>query len=108
MRPQLRYAEARVKKGAAHLDKRIPDWFEQVKIRPLDMKSGCRCVLGQLFGDYSPGAIGVASMSLDEMSEDERLGFDVPATIKYDESEPYYRKLTELWRDEIRQRRGRK
>ena len=43
--------EARVAKGAAALDKVMPGWESKIDLSILDLGDGCRCVLGQLFGE---------------------------------------------------------
>lgn len=42
----------RVAAGAEWLDVRWPGWAHEVDLLKLDMSSGCRCILGQTFGDY--------------------------------------------------------
>jgi len=42
-------ARRRVRKGAALLDDKMPGWAEQIDPNVLDLGSGSKCVLGQLF-----------------------------------------------------------
>lgn len=42
-------ARARVAAGVAWLDEHRPDWRERVELRRFDIRSACRCVLGQVF-----------------------------------------------------------
>lgn len=46
----LSVAEARIRvaRGAAHLDTVRPGWHEQIDIGTLELKSACRCIMGQL------------------------------------------------------------
>lgn len=45
-----------VKRGVRRLDKRGPaQWFLRVDPDRLDLKSGCDCVLGQIYGSYVEG-----------------------------------------------------
>lgn len=45
----------RVKKGAAILDQKFPDWIWRINIDELDIQNSKYCVLGQLFGSYTKG-----------------------------------------------------
>lgn len=42
----------RVARGAAWLDENKPEWWRRVSLIELEMASPCRCVLGQVFGDF--------------------------------------------------------
>ncbi len=43
---------ARVAAGAQWLDDNVPGWVDLIDLDRLDLRSTCRCVLGQLFDDY--------------------------------------------------------
>lgn len=47
----------RVERGAAMLDKkrRSPAWRGKIDLETLAIEDGCRCVLGQLYGNYVKG-----------------------------------------------------
>ncbi len=45
-------AQARVRSGAAYLDQLYPAWADHININTFDLADCCRCVLGQLHGDY--------------------------------------------------------
>lgn len=47
--------EARVERGAALLDRELPDWRERVHVGALDMRSCALCVVGQVLGSYLSG-----------------------------------------------------
>lgn len=47
-------AEARVAKGAAHLDTACPGWHDRIDIGRLDLASGCFCIMGQLRWTSAP------------------------------------------------------
>ena len=49
MTMSTRELEERVEKGAAWLDRNVPDWVDRVEVQSLKMSDTCRCVLGQLF-----------------------------------------------------------
>ena len=67
-------AEARVAKGAAHLDQVRPGWHERIDVGALTLHDPCGCIVGQLCGtrqhfnlgrdalDLTGGAIGTAVM----------------------------------------------
>jgi hypothetical protein len=42
----------RVAAGAAYLDEIEPGWVERIDLGKLVLSSPCRCILGQLHGDY--------------------------------------------------------
>jgi len=52
--PQI--AATRVAQGAAFLDRVHPGWAEAIDVHTLAMRTCRRCMLGQLYGDYSDGA----------------------------------------------------
>lgn len=96
----------RVGAGADWLDANFPDWFRQINVDTLDVRSDKHCVAGQLFGFYSnmPDALWSTGSW--------RFGLNiVPADILYREGlGPYgmaipeaqwmqdYSLLTEEWR----------
>jgi hypothetical protein len=49
---KLREIEDRVALGAAWLDEYREGWFNEVDLGQLILSSPCRCVLGQLYGEY--------------------------------------------------------
>jgi hypothetical protein len=51
----------RVKRGAAVLDERRPEWAGAVALDRLAMDSCDRCVLGQLYGSYWEGVPALAN-----------------------------------------------
>jgi hypothetical protein len=50
--PRVSTIEERVARGAAWLDEQEPGWARQVDLARLALSSPCRCVLGQLYGEY--------------------------------------------------------
>lgn len=79
---------ANVKRGAQLLDERLPGWRSHVDPDQLDVSSGCRCPLGQIFGDYADGA---DLLGLDARTEQANHGF-MPQGWQT------YQQLTEAWR----------
>lgn len=49
----------RVARGVKLLDQRAPGWDQRIRLHHLDMSCGNKCVLGQLYGDYSRGLAAV-------------------------------------------------
>lgn len=39
--------EARVARGAALLDEKLPGWVDRINLDKLDLTCGCHCILGQ-------------------------------------------------------------
>lgn len=80
-------AAEHVARGAALLDKKVPGWESRIDLSELDLGSECRCVVGQLFGDYWAGK--------------DRLGVETACGYLYgfDEYLPLFRfaELDEAW-----------
>jgi hypothetical protein len=45
----------RVSAGAKWLDSNRPGWWQRIDLETLDLGDSCRCVLGQLYGDFADG-----------------------------------------------------
>jgi hypothetical protein len=85
----------RVKRGTAVLNREVPGWFDVVNPDDLDMSSVGRCVLGQLFGDFSNGMNQVfADFSAFTAAS---CGF---ALLRCEANDDYWI-LDALWRSEI-------
>ena len=79
--------ESSVAKGAAFLDKEADfNWRDQIDVTTLDLGVADRCILGQLYGDYSDGVWSLGIENADE------LGFS---------TEFSYRVLTRYWKEEL-------
>jgi hypothetical protein len=91
----------RVRKGAALLDEKVPDWRERVSRANLDMTSTKDCILGQLFGTLG---VGLAVLELGERYEylapsTEHPGYQHGFLYTYDADEQNIGAiLTEAWR----------
>lgn len=46
-------ARIRVARGAAHLDKVRPGWFNRIDVGTLTLRDPCHCIVGQLVGGSS-------------------------------------------------------
>lgn len=109
-RPDLPDLQARVELGVAWLDEHLPDWWHAdrpsstrgggpIDLNRLAMQTSCRCVLGQLFGDYR-----LAPMSLEQAVE---YGFDGADTSGVRGAAlAEFEALGELWRGVIEARRA--
>jgi hypothetical protein len=86
----------RVAAGAAFLDEREPGWADRIDLDQLDLSSDCRCVLGQLHGDYGTG-LDVLDVEFGTGAS-RGLGFNC-AGGEFDE-------LTAAWRELISRRRA--
>lgn len=88
--------EQRVAEGADLLDTEHPDWWRTIDIGRLDLADRCRCVLGQIWGDYYQAPITLDDAVL--------CGFDASeATMAAPEE---FTELTEAWLALIERRRA--
>ena len=78
---------ANVQRGEAFLDEHVPGWRDDIEPSSLDLGDSCRCVLGQVFGDYVKG---VTLLRLSDRDAS-RLGFNTWGRQTFD-------RLTEAWR----------
>ena len=91
-------ARARVVKGAALLDARIPGWHERVNIQTLNL-AGCKnCIIGQVIGDYCDAVDIDASLR----KTDVRMahGFTANSGTAFGQKETW-RRLESAWVDAI-------
>jgi hypothetical protein len=68
---------ARVERGAAFLDTRVPGWRDRIDPETLRINSSDKCVLGQLFGSYELGCFAVGKVPYETAA----LGFTHSLTI---------------------------
>ena len=98
-------ARARAKKGAEFMDQVKPGWAYEIKEK-LEMENCHRCILGQLFGEFSDGCEEVGFEWEDDRIMD--LGFDLylddmPDLVVMLEA-GLYDLLTNAWMGEIKER----
>lgn len=82
--------------GAAYLDDTNPGWWRRINLDRLDLSSTCRCILGQLDGDYLD-AVEHRGLAYQGPTPEE-LGFLAPVHEAH--------ALTDTWRELITARRG--
>lgn len=83
-------------RGKAWLDKIYPNWWRKINLDFLDMSDSRRCILGQLYGDYTHAW----NKYRDEIDFDD-YGFSVSALEdKYE----MYAELEWLWIQEVEKR----
>ena len=78
----------------------VKDWRPLINKEALDMQWGCKCILGQLFGDYNTGLdnLGIEPDITDEVREyTTKLGF----AISYDDKIENYSNLTQAWKEAL-------
>ncbi|HZE34072.1 MAG TPA: hypothetical protein VE198_21895 [Actinoallomurus sp.] len=101
--------EARVARGAALLDEKLPGWDQRIDLGRLNLQSECNCILGQEFADRStsPYMAAVFELGLGNWSASEH-GFDLlgEEESRITERESTYAALTAEWRTVILARRG--
>jgi len=95
----------RVKKGAELLDTAQPNWYEQIELSQLDLSSCKKCILGQMFGDFSDGA---EVLFKDELSSSiDKCGFDIDRELLLENTpEEVWELLCTYWRHEVVSRRA--
>lgn len=120
-------AADRVADGAAYLDRVMPGWVDVLDMGIFDIRSDCRCVLGQLALDKIPlprirrsgftaWMMGMVP-GVDRLGsqEDQRLGFEVPEWSTDDHldggvnrvsADEEYARLQQAWVDLISARRA--
>lgn len=100
-------------RGAAFLDGALPFWWNHVDTNSLNMESARGCVVGQA-GEYAWFA-QIERWSGHEPNGDDnspgnrwaiRRGFLLTNSDNYNQLVTRYGKLTEIWRELIKQRRG--
>ena len=94
-------AEARVERGAALLDRERPGWQEDVDPFTLRIESCERCVLGQLYGDYTAGFSALTGPETQVPGWRQMHGF----AINRGETEIAFWVLTDAWIAAIAARR---
>jgi len=120
--------------GALLLDQYDPNWYLHIDLEDFDISNGCRCILGQLYGDNTRDRYQDYVTILHEKFSDYRwqqltlalstdyydlfrrlnknefpdafLGFDVPWGLEEDPSSKWYDWLEQSWVSEINVRRG--
>jgi hypothetical protein len=90
----------RVRAGAAWLDEHEPGWVDRINLDRLDLSSQCRCVLGQLDGDY------LTSVIQRGLSEKYDVGTPFGFSLCIDEPDSLWPTLTAAWRELIDARRA--
>ena len=128
--PKPKTPEEAVANGVAWLDKYVPDWWNHIEVKELDLSSTCKCVLGQLIGNHSfvvegdrispyDVATGHRHPNLREMllrgtrlrytpimDDPTELGFDYRADTELDDEDAAYSELSRLWTRVINGRRS--
>jgi hypothetical protein len=98
--------KARVARGAALLDEKLPGWHERVGLEKLDLSRPCYCILGQEFREMAEGTgesgwdVGLIDLFGDDADEAGRYGF----TVQHDSQS--FAALTAEWKRVILARRN--
>ena len=92
----------RVARGVAWLDGVLPDWWRMVDLGQLVLSSPCRCVLGQLYGDYMDSPL------VDEHGDEAGVdrGFNASGAEWTDQTYSEFEALEREWRRVITERRA--
>ena len=89
--------EERVAKGAALLDQERPGWWQEIDLDTLSLRSGCDCVLGQLYESFDDG-VEILDLEWPEDSGFDLEGWPTDRTQAWND-------LTAAWRSLIEARR---
>lgn len=89
----------RVAKGVALLDEQVPGWDGHIDLIKLDVKSTDRCVLGQVFGNYSEGCDRLGLWEEEETHQTHPVlyGFEITEERWYRSADQQYFDLTQEW-----------
>jgi hypothetical protein len=92
----------RVTRGAEMLDRLCCGWAGMIDLRIFDFSRCSRCVLGQIYGEYSDGlkSIGFDLKTNHKTETDADYGFDRYRIEDWD----VMNQLAAAWRDAIRER----
>lgn len=92
-----------VLRGAQLLDKKRPNWYNEIDLEKLDIKSIDNCVLGQLY-DYF--VTGLDELGVDYSNASESLhGFDIHLESSHQTGQDVaYEQLRLAWIEEIKKR----
>ena len=101
--------EEQVKRGIRLLDSAMPGWRKRIRIKNLDLHSGCNCILGQLYGEFVEGWCEVRKFGSYIFRHDPPYcGFniDIEEWMNADSSEErlaLYEELEKEWLKHLRQ-----
>ena len=122
MRYTAEMAHAAARKGAAWLDKRCPNWINEIDLEILNLRSPDVCVLGQTAECLLPGKepdysdrlnysdVVAAYAPRRQQAWATALGFNIPIDVRsttdyiYSDVGIAYEMLTIAWRELIRER----
>ena len=98
---QHRIVLSRVRRGVRFLDKLIPRWRCLIKLDDLNLAFCNTCILGQMFGDYDDGVVGLTGVNKKLAVQ---YGLIAPKTFRWGSTAQgeYYRELTQAWQRELR------
>jgi len=89
--------QERVVAGASFLDKNMPGWDKEINLADLNMADTRKCILGQLFYNYS---VGKDRLNI-TFAESKDLGFDSIVNTN-----SAYRRIEAAWIEHIKIRRA--
>jgi len=89
-----------VANGARFLDEQIPGWVERIDPSILDMANRCKCIFGQLYGEYFTGCY---RLNLTPVAACD-MGFDTLGDQGGLPTQEAYSALGSAWREQIAER----
>ena len=88
--------KAAIKRGIKFLDEKVPNWRRAITPDELDLGSCELCILGQIYGDFDNGRLGL-SLGLSK-AEEYGLYYE---SLNPGEIDRYYSHLTKLWKEAL-------
>lgn len=107
-----KYLSENVKRGAALLDKLVPNWKEEIKSKynqdisfEFNMRFPYQCVLGHLWGSYINGLKFIQNNYINKYELKQQFPSDYGFTVAKNHTYSYgnylvFKILTELWEEE--------
>jgi len=96
----LRKYEARVARGVALLDERLPGWRDRIDLKKLRLDNACFCVLGQLYAGTTTLYGYFTGIHALRIVGDRRAG-TCGFTLFGDEDDRCWKELEDEWKRQI-------
>jgi hypothetical protein len=81
--------EQRVANGVWWLNANKPGWEALINLEALDIEEPCRCVIGQVFGDYHESLFGQPGRLAHQVAANHGFNSNPPTSPEYDGANEY-------------------
>lgn len=88
----------KVQAGVKWLDAEYPKWRQRIEVETLDMENPCKCVIGQVAGEYYDALL---TADLDPDVDGVELGFLCEPEWHREDSDSAMDVLRDLWVEEL-------